>query len=154
MIVAKKDGEKFLQRAHILASINWLSASVPTCVLDHLGQEIRKTLEEKGKISEMKEGYINSIDIDEDETDASALSASDCHRGDDVGDFDESFSHLIPRPTGQRCADTGRRASFVTSDKSASAKDKRKPNSLPFVSYFEGALLFGTSRLVICSDCR
>jgi hypothetical protein len=151
MIVAKKDGEKFLQRAHILASINWLSASVPTCVLDHLGQELRKTLQEKDKFSEVNEGCVDSIDIDDDETEASALSASESHRGDDVGDFDDSFP---PRPTRQRCTDAGRRASFVMSVKRASAKDKRKPNSLPFVSYFEGALLFGTSRPVMCNDCH
>jgi class 3 adenylate cyclase len=46
-IVNNRQGEKFLQRAHILASINMLAANVPTCVVDHLGQEIRDSIAKK-----------------------------------------------------------------------------------------------------------
>jgi class 3 adenylate cyclase len=44
MIVEKKEGEKFLRRAHILASINMLAAYIPACVVDHLSQEIREAI--------------------------------------------------------------------------------------------------------------
>lgn len=47
MIVEKKEGEKFLRRAHILASINMLAAYIPACVVDHLSQEIRDALAKK-----------------------------------------------------------------------------------------------------------
>jgi class 3 adenylate cyclase len=44
MIVKNKDGEAFVRRAHVLASINLLAANVPACILDHLGTEIRSKL--------------------------------------------------------------------------------------------------------------
>jgi hypothetical protein len=47
LIVDNKQGEKFLRRAHIPASINYLAKNVPTCVLDHLGQETRQWLHAK-----------------------------------------------------------------------------------------------------------
>jgi class 3 adenylate cyclase len=44
MIVKNKDGEAFLRRAHVLASINLLARNVPACILEHLGTEIRNRL--------------------------------------------------------------------------------------------------------------
>jgi class 3 adenylate cyclase len=57
MIVTQKTGEKFLQRAHILASINWLATNVPSCVLDHLGQEIREGIKAKAENKERFSGF-------------------------------------------------------------------------------------------------
>jgi class 3 adenylate cyclase len=58
MIVEKKEGEKFLRRAHILASINMLAAYIPACVVDHLSQEIREAI---AKEANRVESYNMSI---------------------------------------------------------------------------------------------
>lgn len=126
MITAKKDGEKFLQRAHILASINWLAANVPACVLDHLGQEIRRSINKKDKAE------VNTIDIAND--DASEVS--------DLGDNDYIFQRkkqqaltATPPRTKMR-----RRFSFLPGEE---VQDKLGGDQLPYVSNFQGTLMFG-----------
>lgn len=47
MIAFNKEGEKFVRRAHILASINNLASNIPACVISHLGQETRDQLLKK-----------------------------------------------------------------------------------------------------------
>ncbi|GKY98856.1 hypothetical protein MPSEU_000841600 [Mayamaea pseudoterrestris] len=85
MIVTQKTGEKFLQRAHILASINWLATNVPSCVLDHLGQEIREGLKAKEQQKnaapkfmpmQRRGSVVASFDLqfEDDESEASELS--------------------------------------------------------------------------------
>jgi class 3 adenylate cyclase len=70
MIVAKKDGEGFLVRAHILASINMLATQVPSCVLEHLGHEIQQSLDFDADFSKPKpvESLVTScihlVDLD------------------------------------------------------------------------------------------
>ena len=129
MITAKKDGEKFLQRAHILASINWLAANVPACVLDHLGQEIRRAIDQKEK--EKKE-EVDTIDTNEDASEVS-----------DLGDND----HLVERDEQQKQTATSprrrmrRRFSFLPGEE---VQDKLSGDQLPYVSNFKGALMFGT----------
>jgi hypothetical protein len=46
-MIVEKNGEKFLQRAQVLASINYLAANVPSCVIQHLGQEINEKVQKK-----------------------------------------------------------------------------------------------------------
>jgi class 3 adenylate cyclase len=78
MIVAKKDGEGFLIRAHILASINMLATQVPSCVLEHLGNEIKQSLDFDADFSMPK--YSDSLVtssihlVDFDYSDASDIS--------------------------------------------------------------------------------
>lgn len=40
------NGEKILQRAHVLASINYLAANVPSSVIQHLGNEIQERIDD------------------------------------------------------------------------------------------------------------
>jgi class 3 adenylate cyclase len=85
MIVAKKDGEGFLIRAHILASINMLATQVPSCVLEHLGNEIKQSLDFKADFSKPKPSdslVTSSIHlVDFDYSDASDI--SEVEMGDD-----------------------------------------------------------------------
>jgi class 3 adenylate cyclase len=60
MIVSNNQGEKFLRRAHILASINLLATNIPSCVLDHLGQEIREGLKAKIEKKDVFSGFSPS----------------------------------------------------------------------------------------------
>jgi len=109
MIVAKKDGEKFLQRAHILASINWLSSNVPSCVLDHLGKEIRGSLKKKEKKEEEKPSSAydlmsRSFHVDDDlSSDGSELSDAYMYASDSDYSFGEDTvmteSEMIERVT-------------------------------------------------------
>jgi class 3 adenylate cyclase len=109
LIVAKKDGEKFLQRAHILASINWLSANVPSCVLEHLGKEIRVLYninqqgqegddvgpsESFGAVLENRPAnkhLMHDINVIEDDG-SEASDLSDAHHSDEDDDHSESES--------------------------------------------------------------
>lgn len=93
MIIDNKQGEKFLQRAHILASINMLAANLPTCVVDHLGQEIRDWLATKDnkqqKLQNTEDGVdVVSMDCSDFDDDASDLSQ---------GFMDETFEGLEPQ---------------------------------------------------------
>jgi len=102
MIVAKKDGEKFLQRAHILASINWLATNIPACVLDHLGKEIRGTLNRSAiapaaaalvEDAKMQPEFISSSEISvvmsDDDSDGSDLSEADLSDSEEDSDIDD-----------------------------------------------------------------
>ena len=60
LIVKNKDGKKFLQRAQILTSINYLASNVPKCVLEDLGREIRDQLKAQ---EEEKKRKINSRSV-------------------------------------------------------------------------------------------
>jgi hypothetical protein len=97
MIVKNKDGEKFLQRAQILASINYLASNVPRCVLEDLGQEIRDQLnsqEEKKKRKQKTKSVMNSllrISVD----DASVASDISHHEEHNTFAGDKSFADSI-----------------------------------------------------------
>ena len=97
LIVAKKTGEKFLQRAHILASINWLATNVPACVLDHLGQEIRRNLENAQQADPVTPEDVHLMD--DSSSDASDLSDMDLSESGEF-DFDVDFMGFsTPRAT-------------------------------------------------------
>ena len=123
LIVEKKDGAKFLQRAHILASINWLSANVPSCVLEHLGHEIRDRYQALDESEAMEEdpivtplettgqGLVGSVNIiPDDSSEASELSEGHVPRAESPTNaeeeeesehfiFEDPYSALhIPRP--------------------------------------------------------
>ena len=99
MIVKKKDGEGFLRRAHILASINMLAANVPSCVLEHLGEEIREALQfnpdgarSKAVDSLMTASvFVSPCDAD-DQSDLSEAEMSDFDDGVSFAD-DESVDY-------------------------------------------------------------
>lgn len=136
LIVAKKDGEKFLQRAHILASINWLAPSIPICVLDHLGQEVRRWLDRDKKQNE-REGSVVRVDFPDDASQTSALSDAECPDGD--SDDDHDGKNPLTLSNDKIGLAVGRKISpFRNGERNETG------TSLPYMSYFEGALLFGT----------
>jgi class 3 adenylate cyclase len=98
MIVAKKDGEGFLIRAHILASINMLATNVPSCVLEHLGNEIKQSLDFKADFSKPKVDKLVTSSIhlvDFDYSDASDISEGEMN--DDMSfAVDEGPCEIIP----------------------------------------------------------
>ena len=128
MITAKKDGEKFLQRAHILASINWLAANVPACVLDHLGQEIRRAIDKK---ENDKKEEIDTIDTNDDASEVSDL-------GDNDYLVERKKQQMQTAPSPRRRM--RRRFSFLPGEE---VQDKLSGDQLPYVSNFKGALMFG-----------
>jgi hypothetical protein len=48
-MIVNCNGEKILQRAHVLASINYLAPHVPSSVIHHLGSEIQERMGDKVK---------------------------------------------------------------------------------------------------------
>lgn len=108
MIVTQKTGEKFLQRAHILASINWLATNVPSCVLDHLGQEIREgmkanecPLQENAAAPMQRRGSVVSgfdLQFEDDGSAASDLSDAVMVYDDDADD-DISLAYPVDKPS-------------------------------------------------------
>lgn len=80
LIVKNKEGEKFLQRAQILTSINYLASNVPKCVLEDLGREIRDQLkkeEEKTVRASKSKSVMDSLVAFDDLSEASELSQVD-----------------------------------------------------------------------------
>lgn len=142
MIVAQKDGELFLQRARILASINWLAASVPTCVLDHLGREIRLSLQAKSEAKDKDERF-NSLDISDDVSEASTLSDSD-----DGGDNSVVDQYPVSSLNDKKQRKACRRVSYIgTMDVEGI---DTKGSTVPYVCYFKGAVMFG--ELLLCDQ--
>ena len=126
MIVKNKDGEKFLRRAQILASINYLASNVPRCVLEDLGQEIREQLkkqeEEKTRRERPKTTMAGLLKIELDD----ASVASDISHLDDHHTFggDKSFADSLETdsdedeeddffPSDVRTPETARRKSVM-----------------------------------------
>lgn len=80
------------ERGAIMTSINWVSAHVPTCVLDHLGDEIR-TGNDFRKVSEDLESMCSSVEqaevattADDNGTTVSELSDREFLSGGDESD--------------------------------------------------------------------
>ncbi|GAX16256.1 adenylate cyclase 10 [Fistulifera solaris] len=90
MIAFNKEGEKFVRRAHILASINNLASNIPACVISHLGQEIRdqllkKEAKSKFEASRPNRRRINGMADVSSNADSAASSS-------DADSIDSSFS--------------------------------------------------------------
>jgi hypothetical protein len=100
MIVKNKDGEKFLQRAQILTSINYLASNVPRCILEDLGQEIKDQLqkqEERKKRKQKSKNVMNSlvrVRMDDDDSVASDLSHVEDHAEKSFADSVETDSDM------------------------------------------------------------
>jgi len=139
MITAKKDGEKFIQRAHLLASINCLAANVPACVLDHLGQEIRRSIDKKE--SDKKE-EVDTIDIaDDDASEVSDLG------DDDIAEKIQKKEAITAAPQRRK---TKRTFSFLPGEE---VENKLPGDMLPYISNFCGTLMFGKSIVFLRFSC-
>lgn len=57
VIISSNVGEVAAERAHTLASINWLASHVPNAVLDKLGHEIKDMLERGEEVEEDLDGH-------------------------------------------------------------------------------------------------
>lgn len=106
MVISNPQGAKFLERAQILASINYLSTNVPSCVLDHLGQEIRTKLPTLSTNTDLR----------------SSTSSNGSRRS--------------------------RRASLRRTLSLRSAQSDDGITDLPYVTDFQGAIMFG--KLLLC----
>ncbi|GAX15816.1 adenylate cyclase 10 [Fistulifera solaris] len=119
MIAFNKEGEKFVRRAHILASINNLASNIPACVISHLGQEIRdqllnKEAKSKFEASRPNRRRINGMADVSSNADSAASSS-------DADSVDSSFSDQ------NRSEDRGPRRRLVrriSSDSLDSASDE------------------------------
>jgi hypothetical protein len=85
-IIDSNQGVIAAERAHTLASINWLASHVPNAVLDELGHEIRKMIqEEKGggsKSDESQDTDVASVVASDAMSDVSDLSTHDLNEMD------------------------------------------------------------------------
>lgn len=107
-ILSSNAGGMAAERAHTLASINWLASHVPNAVLDQLGHETRKLVEEEAAGDESDEGSrVASIVESDAMSDVSDLSQDQQNldgfgvretkmKGakDKIADFDETEENL------------------------------------------------------------
>ena len=114
MIVNQKQGKEFLKRAHILASINMLAANVPTCVVDHLGQEIQDTIAQREE--EEAESFADpSIAVgSEDFSDASSDLSNELvpEWGDESAGFQDHELALMEHSSGNLNHRRSKRSSY------------------------------------------
>ena len=103
LIVKNKDGEKFLQRAQILTSINYLASNVPKCVVEDLGREIRDQLkaqeEKKNRKANSRNVMASLVSIPDDGSEFSELSRLDvdeCSDSDMMEDDDFFPEEKLP----------------------------------------------------------
>jgi hypothetical protein len=102
MIVKNKQGEKFLQRAQILTSINYLSSNVPSCVLEDLGQEIRESIkrdEERKSRSNRTNNMMSMVNIGDVLDEDSASDLSDAHMAHETDEeLSDEEADFFPDP--------------------------------------------------------
>ena len=125
---ASQECEGFRERARVLASINYLSRHVPSCVLDHLGREVRS-------------GQPTILPVDQD---SSPLSQSKSISSSDTeGDWDCSTNSAmdISDCPSSFCRQTSKTTFFSASSQEGVIL------GLPYVSPSYGAVLFGKCRL-------
>jgi hypothetical protein len=146
MIVKNKQGEKFLQRAQILTSINYLSSNVPSCVLEDLGQEIRESIKrdkERKSRSNRTNNMMSMVNIGAELDDSSASDLSDAHM---VEETDEELSDeeddFFPDP---RTPETQRKK-FSMAGLSPMRRMSRKSTNLSTSAHSAGSFLSPTLR--------
>lgn len=125
---ASQQCEGFRERARVLASINYLSRHVPSCVLDHLGREIRS-------------GQPTIVPVDQD---SSPLNQSvSINSSDTEGDWDCSATSTMDVSECQSsvCRQTSQTTFFSASSQEGVIL------GLPYVSPSYGAVLFGKIRM-------
>ena len=172
MIVSKKDGQQFLKRAQILASINWLATNVPTCVLDHLGKEIRDILDPAGKYKSLRvlnqkieSDLLIVLDEDSETSELSCENIEECKEKYDQFALKNDSSPLrTAKPSFSSDVFLSPSVSFVnaqpptskTSIGSHSSANTHREENIPYISSFQATLLFvdisGFTRLSTVMD--